>query len=274
MKIGVLTDSTCDIPDELRKKYNIEVIPLYVLHEGKTYRDNELEWEDFSRMLKSENPPTTSQPNIDDFIEKYNEMLQKYDHIIGIFISSLLSGTYNTAITASTLIEEPQKITIIDSKGGTLAMAMMAIEIAKKAKEGNINETIKFAEEIVKKGEIYFMPSDMKHLKKSGRIGAAQSLIIGLLNVKLILRAYEGKLVLFKKTIGAKKAMNMLYDIIRSKDILNKMVGLSVTGDFEQTGEIVSKIKEMGLNVIVEKMSNVLATHGGPNLFAISFLIE
>jgi DegV family protein with EDD domain len=201
-------------------------------------------------------------------------MLQRYDHIIGIFISSLLSGTYNTAITASTLIDEPQKITIIDSQGGTLAMAMMAIEIAKKAKEGDVDETIKFAENIVRKGEIYFIPSDMKYLKRSGRVSTTQSLIIGLLNVKLILRTYEGKLVLFKKVIGAKKAMSMLYSIIRSKNILNKTVGLSVTGDFEQTEEIVSEIKKMGLNVIVGKMGNVLTTHGGPNFFAISFLTE
>jgi DegV family protein with EDD domain len=185
-----------------------------------------------------------------------------------------LSGTYNTAITASTLIEEPQKITIVDSEGGTIAMAMMAIEIAKKAKNGDLNETIKFAESIVKKSEIYFIPSDMKYLKRSGRVSTTQSLIIGLLNVKLILRAYEGKLVLFKKIIGAKKAMNMLYELIRSKKILNNTIGLSVTGDFKQTKEIVSKIKEMGFDVIVGKMGNVLTTHGGPNFFAVSFLVE
>jgi DegV family protein with EDD domain len=274
MKIGVLTDSTCDIPETLREKYDINIVPLYIIHNNKSFKDNELEWEEFSKMLKSNTPPTTSQPSINDFIQKYNEMLEKYDHIIGIFISSVLSGTYNSAVTASTLIEESQKITIVDSESGSTAMALMAIEIAKKAKEGDLNETIKFAEDLVEKSEIYFIPSDVNYLKRSGRVSSAQSLLIGLLNVKLILKTDKGKLVLHKKIIGQKKAMNTLYGIIKSKKIRNNTVGFSYTGDFKKAKEIIENIKNMGLEVMETKMGNVLTTHGGPNFFALSFLNE
>lgn len=274
MKIGVLTDSTCDIPNDLKNEYNISIIPLYILHENRSFKDTELKWEDFFEMLKSDNHPTTSQPSIDDFIKKYNELLEKYDHIIGIFISSRLSGTYSAAVTASTLIEESQKVTVIDSETGSTAMALMAIEIAKKAREGDINETVKFAESLVNKSEIYFIPSDITYLKRSGRVSAAQSMLINLLNIKLILKTDKGKLVLFKKIIGSKKAMDTIYNILKAKNIRNKIVGFSYTGDFKQASQIVNKIKSMGLEVMETNMGNVLTTHGGPNFFALSFLTE
>jgi DegV family protein with EDD domain len=274
MKIGVLTDSTCDIPEDLREKYDINIVPLYILHNNKSFKDNELEWEEFSKMLKSDILPTTSQPSVNDFIQKYNELLKRYDHIIGIFISSALSGTYNSAVTATTLIEESQKITVLDSESGSTAMALMAIEIAKKAKDGDLNETIKFAEDLIKKSEIYFIPSNVNYLKRSGRVSSTQSLLIGLLNLKLILKTDNGKLVLHKKIIGQKKAMNTIYEIIKSRKIRNNTVGFSYTGDFERSKEIRDKIKSMGLEVMETSMGNVLATHGGPNLFALSFLNE
>ena len=274
MKIGILTDSTCDIPEDLKKKYDINSVPLYVIHNNKSFKDNELEWDEFSKMLKSDTPPTTSQPSVNDFIQKYNELLREYDHIIGIFISSILSGTYNSAVTATTLIEDSQKITVLDSESGSSAIALMAIEIAKKAKDGNLNETIKFAEDLIGKSETYFIPSDVNYLKRSGRVSSAQSLLIGLLSLKLILKTDKGRLVLYKKIIGQKKAMNTIYGIVKSRKIRNNMVGFSYTGDFKKAKEIIENIKNLGLEVMETTMSNVLTTHGGPNFFALSFLNE
>ncbi len=274
MKIGVLTDSTCDIPEDLRKEYDIHIVPLYIIHQDKTFKDNELKWQDFSKMLMSDSLPTTSQPSINDFVQKYNEMLKEYDHIIGIFISSLLSGTYSAAVTASTMIEESQRISLIDTESGSCVMGLMAMEIAKKAKSGNISETVAFAESLTEKSEIYFIPSDVKYLKRSGRVSRAQSILINLMNVKLVLHTNRGKLELYKKAIGFKKGMQIIYNIIKSRNIRNNTVGISVTKDFERAEEIINKIKEMGYKTIVSNMGNVLTTHGGPNFFAVGFLNE
>src|SRR4030042_4680798 len=102
MTIQVITDRTADIPPEIIKQLNIRIVPVYVRYGEKTYRDGlDMKNEEFYTMLESSAVhPATSQPNPEDFIGTYNEYCNSTDGIISIHISSRVSGTYNSALTA------------------------------------------------------------------------------------------------------------------------------------------------------------------------------
>ncbi|GAI48415.1 unnamed protein product, partial [marine sediment metagenome] len=117
MSVGILTDSTSDIPKDICEKYDIEVIPLKVMFDKKTFIDDvDITPEEFYKKLKvSKKIPTTTQPTPYEFVQVYKKMAEKYDSIISIHISEKMSGTIASASSAKASLPDLD-ITIIDSK--------------------------------------------------------------------------------------------------------------------------------------------------------------
>ncbi|HKL12811.1 MAG TPA: DegV family protein [Halanaerobiales bacterium] len=190
MKIGILTDSTCDLPQDLINKYNIEFVPLTVRIGEEQYKDKtEITSKQFFKRIKqSEVMPSTSQPSAGEFELKYKEMAKDYDHIISVHLSSHLSGTIQSAKLA---IEEnlEDNITIIDSKTASMGLGFLVILAAKLVAKGleleQIIKIIKNAREDIK---IYLTVDDLSYLEKGGRINKAESFIGNLINLKPILK--------------------------------------------------------------------------------------
>ncbi|ASP24225.1 MULTISPECIES: DegV family protein [Bacillus] len=216
MKIAVVTDSTAYIPKEMREEHHIHMIPLQVVFGEKTFREEtELDWRSFYIEVKNHDElPTTSQPSFGELIALYEELGKTYDAVISIHLSSGISGTYNSAASANTMVDHI-KVYPFDSEISCLAQGFYALKAAQLIKDGvdSPEEIIKELEEMKKTVRAYFMVDDLSHLQRGGRLSSAQAFIGGLLKVKPILHFDNKVIVPFEKIRTRKKAISRIFEL-------------------------------------------------------------
>ena len=215
MKTAIVTDSTAYIPKELREKWNIHMIPLNVIFGNEAYREEiDLTASVFYDEVKTKALPTTSQPPIGQFVELFEQLSKDYDAVISIHLSSGISGTYQGAVTASTLVEDI-KVYPFDSEISCMVQGFYALEAAEKAARGEDAEAImNRLEELKKTARAYFMVDDLSHLQRGGRLSSAQAFIGSLLQVKPLLHFENKVIVPFEKIRTRKKAMKRMVDLL------------------------------------------------------------
>ncbi|MCI2253018.1 DegV family protein [Domibacillus sp. PGB-M46] len=215
MKTAILTDSTAYLPKALREELNIFMIPLSVIFGEDVYREElDITMEEFyGKVNEGGRLPTTSQPVIGHFVELYEQIAKEYDAVIGIYLSSELSGTYQSSITAADMVEELD-VYSFDSEISCAPQAFYVLRAAELVKEGKAPDAI-LAElaEMKKWTKAYFMVDDLNHLKRGGRLSGAQALIGGLLQVKPILHVEDKRLAPFEKIRTSKKALKRIGDL-------------------------------------------------------------
>ncbi|OQV53250.1 DegV family protein [Bacillus velezensis] len=216
MKIAVVTDSTAYIPKEMREEHHIHMIPLQVVFGEKTFREEtELDWRSFYKEVKNHDElPTTSQPSFGELIALYEELSKTYDAVISIHLSSGISGTYNSAASANTMVDHI-KVYPFDSEISCLAQGFYALKATQLIKDGvdSPEEIIKELEEMKKTVRAYFMVDDLSHLQRGGRLSSAQAFIGGLLKVKPILHFDNKVIVPFEKIRTRKKAISRIFEL-------------------------------------------------------------
>ncbi|KJD58836.1 DegV family protein [Bacillus velezensis] len=216
MKIAVVTDSTAYIPKEMREEHHIHMIPLQVVFGEKTFREEtELDWRSFYKEVKNHDElPTTSQPSFGELIALYEELSKTYDAVISIHLSSGISGTYNSAASANTMVDHI-KVYPFDSEISCLAQGFYALKAAQLIKDGvdSPEKIIKELEEMKKTVRAYFMVDDLSHLQRGGRLSSAQAFIGGLLKVKPILHFDNKVIVPFEKIRTRKKAISRIFEL-------------------------------------------------------------
>lgn len=215
MKTAVVTDSTAYIPKELREKWNIHMIPLSVIFGNETYREEmDISAEAFYEEVKNRELPTTSQPPIGEFVQLFEKLSQEYDEVVSIHLSSGISGTYQGAITAGTMVDGI-KVYAFDSEVSAMVQGFYALEAAEMANQGKSGEEIMARlEEVKLSSTAYFMVDDLSHLQRGGRLSSAQAFIGSLLQVKPLLHFEDKMIVPFEKVRTRKKALNRVVDLL------------------------------------------------------------
>ncbi|ACB84488.1 DegV family protein [Natranaerobius thermophilus] len=210
-KIGIVTDSTADIPENLREKHNIHVIPLSVVHGDTVYRDGvDIDSENFYELLEnSDTIPQSSQPTPQDFENLYKNLLGKYEEIISVHLSAGLSGTINAAEQAGKLFQN--RVHVFDSKGISAGIGLQVIEAAKKIQEGwETEKVMEFLGSLRNNVETLFTLDTLEYLHKGGRIGKVSSMLGSFLNIKPIVRVEDGKFVPYGKARSRRTALNKI----------------------------------------------------------------
>ncbi|MCR8656128.1 DegV family protein [Paenibacillus endoradicis] len=277
--IRIVTDSTADIPADAREKYGITMVPLKVLFGEETFRDAiDMTTDDFYARLKTSTVmPTTSQPSPAEFSDVYERLLAEdpTGPIISIHLASVLSGTYQSATIAQSMIEaEDANITVIDSKSASYGNGMQVILAAKMAEAGaSVEEIVAAIEERQKNAEIYFLVDTLEYLQKGGRIGRAAALIGSLLNIKPILSLDEvGAVYSADKARGSKKAMAKIVELLKEA-YGDAEVGLVVakTDDATIAQELEARVTaELNVKEIhYTAVGTVVGTHTGPGTSAV-----
>jgi DegV family protein with EDD domain len=215
MKTAVVTDSTAYIPKDLRDKWNIHMIPLQVIFGNEVYQEEvDISWSQFYKEVKTKELPTTSQPPIGQFVELFESLAKDYDAVISIHLSSGISGTFQGAVTASTMVDG---ITVypFDSEISCMVQGFYAIEAAKLASRGaDADSIMEHLEALKQTAHAYFMVDDLAHLQRGGRLSSAQAFIGSLLQVKPLLH-FENKLIVpLEKIRTRKKAMKRIVDLL------------------------------------------------------------
>lgn len=272
-KIKIVTDSTCDIPAELIKKYNITVVPLKVIFADKIYRDGiDISNREFYQLLSASTLlPTTSQPAPGEFVAVYENLINEGYQIISIHLSGELSGTYQSAQIAAQMVP-PNNVQVIDSRNVSMALGLIVLEAAKMAMAGkNYDEIISYVNNIKEQVSVYFMVDTLDNLVKGGRIGKATAFIGSLLNIKPILSFNEGAVVPVEKVRGQNKALEILIEKTLAQ-VKSEIICSIVHADAEETLNILvekfsAKIKPKEL--IISQISPVIGTHGGKGTIGI-----
>lgn len=193
-RIALVTDSTCDLDIAYLEQYNINVIPLNVIFGDETYLDGvEIDTDQFFAMLQTKEVlPRTSQPSPGDFALVYERLAAEYDHIISIHISSLLSGTHQSALMARDLCPSAD-ITVVDSKSASIGLGWVVLVAARAIAAGKgKDEVLALVEQAVSEHHILLTVESLEWLHRNGRIGKASALLGGLLSVRPILYIEAG----------------------------------------------------------------------------------
>jgi DegV family protein with EDD domain len=276
-RIRIVTDSTADIPAELREALGIKMVPLKVHFGMDTYRDQiDMTPEVFFEKLKSAPVlPTTSQPSPVEFLEVYKQLTEESDApVISIHLSSGLSGTYQSAVLAKSMLEESSDLTIIDSKSASYGFGMLVTAAAEAARSGKSKEEILDLIEAMRRGlKLYFLVDTLEYLQKGGRIGKAAALVGSLLNIKPILSVSdEGIVYSVDKVRGQKKAMARIIELLK-QDLGDKPIHIAVAhaGSMSSAEELNKLMQE---NFVIEStrytdIGPVIGTHTGPGVVAV-----
>ncbi len=216
MKIAVVTDSTAYIQKDILEKLQIKMISLNVIFGNEVYQEEkELGPEDFYRIVKDRELPTTSQPPIGEFVELFESLSKEYDAVISIHLSSGISGTYQGAVTAGTMVDGI-KVYPFDSEISCMVQGFYVIEAAKMALAGSSPEEIMTRlNEMKQDVRAYFMVDDLSHLQRGGRLSSAQAFIGSLLQVKPLLHFEDKKIVPFEKIRTKRRAMKRIEELLK-----------------------------------------------------------
>jgi DegV family protein with EDD domain len=278
--IQIVTDSTADIPLLEQQAFHITVAQLKIQFGSEAFRDADLSGEAFyDKLASSPSLPTTSQPSPLEFLEIYQGLLADgAKEIISIHLSSALSGTYQSAVLAGSMLVEQEehlqgKIHIIDSLSASYGIGVLAVAAAKAAQEGLSSEQI--VERVWKTREdfkIYFLVDTLTYLQKGGRIGKASALLGSLLNIKPILSIdKDGEVIAIDKVRGQKKAMARIIEMME-RDIPRKKLHMHVAhaNNMEaaaQFRELIEANFEV-LSAVYIDLGSVVGTHVGPGTIA------
>ncbi|WP_102716420.1 DegV family protein [Paenibacillus castaneae] len=277
-KVRIVTDSTADIPAEIRERLGISMVPLKVLFGEETYLDAvTIESKQFyEKLAESSSLPTTSQPSPLEFSEVYERLLSEDADapIISIHLSAVLSGTYQSAVIAHSMLEQESDITIINSKSASYGFGLRVIKAAEMAEAGESKERIiEEMERLAQNMELYFLVDTLDFLQKGGRIGKASALIGSILNIKPILSLdSEGVVLAVDKVRGSKKAMARIIAMLK-QTYGDDPVGVTFAyTDRKETAEELHELVKSEFNVKTvgwTTIGAVIGTHTGPGTSAV-----
>ena len=272
--IAIVTDSTSDIPEVLRKRYNISVIPLTIHFGQEEYEDggSALTMEEFYQKIKdSPHFPTTSQPSPGSFIQLYRKLLKDHKSIISIHISDKLSGTMGSALLAAEDMKG-EDLTVINSKAAHAPLGLIVLRAARMNIGGSSKqEIIEETERMIKKVKAFILPRTLENLVRGGRIGKARSLLASMLDIKPILTLTEdGHIGMFKTVRSWNKAkaaaIDSIGDLITGKGRLT--VSISDANAAEDVEEVEKEIKKLYSpeEIMKVKIGPVVGTHVGTGI--------
>lgn len=282
MSIKIVTDSTSYIPENLIEKYDITIVSLCITLNNESFREVEIDKISFYEKLNNEAElPKSSQPALEEVQRAFEEHLANGDDVVGIFLSSDMSGTYSsTHIIKEMLLEKypERKIELIDSRSNCMQMGFSVLAAAEVAyNNATIEEVVKASNSVIERSRFLFTPDNLTYLKKGGRIGGASALFGALLQIKPILTVLDGKTDVFDKVRTKKKAIDKIVNTFTA-DIESKGLGKVIVHHInceEEGRELAERIKsKVKVDVEVTSIGPVIGVHVGPGAIGLAYYTE
>jgi DegV family protein with EDD domain len=275
MKIGIVTDSTCDLPEKITREYGIGVIPILVRIDGKEYRDGvDLSPSSFYTMLQSSNSAaTTSQPAPGAFKAFYEEMLKKYDALISIHMSKSFSGTVQTARYAVEGMGNPN-IHVVDSHIVSMGMGALVLQAARDVQKGfDVATVIRRVEQVRQQVRLFVALSTLEYLHKGGRIGKMTAFLGSLLKIRPLLEAVDGEVKPLARCRSRRDAVETLLHSVDHMIRAGQKYFIAVMHTTAETDademEKILKERYPGQEYFLGQAGPVLGCHVGPDAFAV-----
>lgn len=276
MAVKIITDSLSDITSDRAEELGITVVPLTVIFGRETFLDRvTITTEEFYRRLADEDIwPTTTQPTPAAFVEIYEKLAKETDEILVITLSSKLSGTYQSALSAKDMAKTKARIEIIDSRLVAMGLGLVVISAVKKANEGaSLDELVDSVEKTMARTHFVVYFDTLKYLAKGGRIGKAQGLLGAMLSVKPILTIKEGEMSPVTRLRSKAAGMDYLYNIAASAGSIEGLAVEHATTP-DEADKLIERLGSVypAEQIVKSIISPVLGVHGGPGAMAITVL--
>jgi len=276
MTVEIVTDSLSDITPEFAKELGVTVVPLYVRFGEEVYRDRvEITTDEFyHKLVHGDIFPTTTQPWPGDFISVYKKLAKKTDEILVITVSGVLSGTYQSAMQAKSMVEDKCRIEVIDSRKVAMSLGLIVIEAAKAAKAGaGLDELADWVRKAIHRSHLVVYFDTLKYLAKGGRIGKAQGLLGAMLSIKPILTIKDGEMAPLTRVRSLAAGLDYLYNFVSG---LSKVETLAVehTTKPDEADGLVQRLSKIVPKKRIYRsiVSPVLGTYAGPVALALTVL--
>lgn len=280
MSTAVVLDSNSGLTKEEAREYGIYILPMPFMIDGKEYLDGkDITYEEFMRLQKEGADIVTSQPSPENVMNLWTELLKEYDSIIHIPMTSGLSGSCDTAIMLSNEDEFYGKVFVVDNKRISITQISAGLDAVELLKSGMPPEKVKEKlEEDANKSGIYVMVSDLKYLKKGGRITPMAAALASFLKIKPILQIHESKIDAYGKARTFKQAKQIMVDALK-KDLSERMddpmcknsrMMIAQYDAMDFAKEFAAELEPIYGKVDIVNLSLSVATHIGPGTVAIA----
>ncbi|MGL5314775.1 MAG: DegV family protein [Peptostreptococcaceae bacterium] len=274
--IKIICDSMNDVLKEVVDKYDIEVLPVTMIFEGKEYRAGvDIDGNEFYQLLRSsESMPSTSQITYITYKEVFEKFIKEGKTVLYMAGSSSASGIYQSAMLAKSDIEEGE-VHIFDTYTLSIGGCMLIKKAAEMAESGSsIEEILNTLEGLKEKVEVYFSVDSLDYLHKGGRISGTKAAIGNLLNIKPILKIENGLVTQKNQVRGSKKIMPKLIEELKSQvgdDFSDKDVYIGYADDTDIREKFIEKVKEElnPKNIYTLQIGPCVACHSGPSVLGI-----
>lgn len=277
MGIKIVSDNCCDLPPEILEQYGIKLINMLVRFGDNEFQPGELSNADFyKKMGRSKVLPQTSQPATEEIITVYGSLLEDGSEVIGIHMSSGLSGTLQNVQMVQEMFKKPG-LHIVDSGKASMGLGIMVLEAARLVQKGaGVPAILDRIQEMRSSVQCIFSVQNLEYLISGGRISKGKGLVAGVLDIKPILCINdEGFIVPYDKARGHRSAMKKVLDIMekRGVNLSDQTVGISHAACLEDAEYLKENMHDrFGVKeVVIGEVGPVIGSHVGPGTFSIFF---
>jgi len=265
--ISLVTDSTADIPEELRQRHGILVIPAILNLGGASYEDgNGLTREEFyKRLPELSTPPTTAAPSVGSFIERYEQLFKAgAAYILSIHPPERLSGIFNAARLAAEQFGE--RVRVIDSGQITLGLGFQVLAAAEAIARGaHLDDLLHLVESIKGRVRVVALLDTMTYLRRSGRVSWAKAMVGELLNIKPLVELRFGIIERLAQVRTRTQGIQRLTESLHSWGPLERLAVLHTNAE-SAARQLLADLKlQLPEPPLVVNVTTIIGTHTGPN---------
>jgi DegV family protein with EDD domain len=272
--VGIVTDSSCDLPDELVQRWGIEVVPLSIRFgdEELTDREQLTTAEFWARCAASSDLPSTAAPSPGRFGEAYRRHAERgATGILVLTISGALSATMQSAELAARDATDLD-VRIVDSRTVSLGLGTIALTCAEAAADGaDLDALVALAGELVARTRVFAALDTLDNLRKGGRIGNAKALLATALNIKPIIEVADGVVEQHGKQRTRSKALTFLVDKVAA--YRGRIEHLAVLhADCSDVDAFVERLRPLtDGEIVVGQIGPVIGAHAGRGAIGVAF---
>ena len=281
--LGIVTDTACDLPDDVLRAHGIRLVPLEIVSGDRTFRDREeLSAEEFHEALRTGSADfTTSQPSVGAFLETFGEAALDAEALIVLTLGSTLSGTIRSAEAARAMFDGAE-VRVVDSRGISVLQGLLALKAAELAEAGaSPEDVVRKLEWVRPRSGILLAVDRFDRLRASGRVGPGVARVGTGLGLKPILFvAPDGRVVRATQAFGRKRVLRALMKALGERlpsDVARFRFGVAHVGAPDRAAEVVSEIEslwEVRVELPGVPASPAIANHVGIGAIAIAFIPE
>ena len=278
MSIRIVTDSSCDLPQDLADSLGIRIVPLSVRFGDTEYIDRATITSDeyWSKCAASAVLPETAAPPPGEFERAYRELTAEgATAVVVIALSSALSATMQSAEVAAKAVAGDITVKVIDSRNASMGLGLTVLECARRAREGaSMEEITALADGLIPRTRVFAALDTLENLKKGGRIGGAKALVATALSIKPLIEIKDGLVAEAGRQRTRTKALAHLVEVVRENSASIESLGVlhAKCADIDAFVDMVRGV--YGGEITVADIGAVIGTHAGQGTIGVAFRLK